>query len=134
MDTSRAAREIFVPFSVPAILPETQQELSGQADLSDLSAQTPARKPGDVLDGSVDYYDFDWGQEVAYGEDTIFSGCRPNDTCYDACYDACEELPPCSGGQDPTVPELPDPPEEGCISGENLPDQQDDPGYATVEP
>lgn len=130
MDTSRAAREIFVPYPVPAILPETQRELDGQAALLDSSAQPPARQPGDVLDGSVDYYDFDWGQETAYGEDTIFSGCRQNDTCYTACGD----MPPCGGQGDPGTPDPPCLSGEGCAAGENLPAQQDNPGYETVEP
>ncbi len=90
----------------------------------------PSRLPGDVLDGSVDYYDFDWGGEVAHQEDTIFSGCRQNDTSYSCCGD----MPPCSGGHSPGVPEGPGLPGDPCYPEGELPQQGDDPGYATVEP
>ena len=32
----------------------------------------------DVTDGSVDYYDFDWGEAVEVDEATIFAGCAGN--------------------------------------------------------
>lgn len=130
MDETRAAREIYVPFAVPNILPETQLELEGQAALSDTSAQSPGRLPGDVLDGSVDYYDFDWGQEAAHQEETIFSGCRQNDTSYAG----CGQEPPCSGGHSPGTPEGPDVPDDVCPPQVRELIQGDDPGYATVEP
>lgn len=130
MDETRTAREIFVPFPVPNILPETQLELEGQAASSDTSAHSHGRQPGDVLDGSVDYYDFDWGQEVAHQEDTIFSGCRQNDTSYSGCGD----MPPCSGGHSPGTPVDPDAPDDACPPEVRELAQGDDPGYATVEP
>lgn len=132
MLTSRTPREIFVPYAVPDILPETQLELDAlaAADPADPDTGLPPRQPGDVQDGSVDYYDYDWGDGIAPQEETIFSGCREGDTSYTGCEGW--ELP-CSGSPCEPEPEPPEPePPEPCTP-EEAP-QQDDPGYDTVSP
>lgn len=131
MLTSRTPREIFVPYAVPGILPETQMELDAlaaaeSADPGNSAAGLPRRQPGDVQDGSVDYYDYDWGDGIAPQEETIFSGCREGDTSYTGCEGW--EMPPCSGSPCEPGPEPPEP-----CTPEEAP-QQDDPGYDTVSP
>ena len=49
----------------------------------------------DVTDGSVDYYDFDWGEQVSHREGTIFSGCRTDESDDPICPDPD---PQCSCG------------------------------------
>lgn len=127
MDQARYAKEVFQPFYAPNILPETAQELSDQG-ASDPAAQLPHREPGDVQDGSVEYFDYDWGQPVRVSEDAMFSGCRQGDTSYTC----CEDMPPCEGWG-PVTPDPPVDPDDPCIPEEDPP-QGDDPGYEVVTP
>ncbi len=73
---------------------------------------------GDVTDGSVDYYDFDWGEAVLVEESAICSGCQGARQAYGDCMAGCGACP--------------DPDPEPCIP--TLPAQVDDPGYDIVEP
>ena len=82
---------------------------------------TPQQDPqsGDVTDGSVDYYDFEWGEAVFYDESTMEPALFP---CSNSCSD------PCSGGssQDPCDPcpeENPCTEDDTCL--QNRPVQQD---------
>ena len=86
---------------------------------------------GNVTDGSVDYYDFDWGDEVEYAEWTMRSGCERARASFDEC-SSCAE----SGGEEPAEPEGPDDggdpdPAEECDSG--LPIQDDLDAYEIVD-
>ena len=58
---------------------------------------------GDVTDGSVDYYDFEWGEQVPVDEASIFCGC-PGSGVY-AVSDPCPRFPACE--PEPCVPAKP---------------------------
>lgn len=97
---------------------ETLEEQQLDIEVDD----APIREEGDVTDGSVDYYDFDWGEAVEVDEATIFAGCAGNSRTYGGCTNACEWQPE------------PEPEPEPTPCEPNEPDQDDDPGYATVDP
>ena len=79
--------------------------------------EQPQRRPGDVLDGSVDYYDFNWGEPVIPQEGSIPCGCGPAQA-----YTCCKSADPTP--DQPTV--------RPCVP--SVPEQTDDPGYETVAP
>lgn len=71
----------------------------------------------DVTDGSVDYYDFDWGDPVAYSEEEQDFGCGTDTNC--EMQDDCETENPCS---DSDIPDC------DCDSDQS----QENPGYEIV--
>ena len=55
---------------------------------------------GDVMDGSVDYYDFEWGEQVPVDEASIFCGCSGSGVY--AASAPCPRFPACE--PEPCVP------------------------------
>lgn len=90
-----------------------------EATQTEPGRQYPYLAQGDVTDGSVDYYDFDWGEEVLYDLQEIPYGSQgwPYEGCCTSCCPGCPEPDP---EPDPCVPEVPE--------------QVDDPIYEIVEP
>lgn len=88
---------------------------------------------GDVTDGSVDYYDFNWGDEMEYAEWTMRSGCeRARGFAGGA---ICPEIGTCGEEEGGTDPDdggggIPDPAEE-CET--TLPAQDDQDAYEIVQ-
>lgn len=83
----------------------------------------------DVTDGSVDYYDFDWGEAEEVDEATIFAGCAGNSgTTPYHCSDPCDNWPsPCYPDPCPD----PDPCPEPCPCPCPDPDPEPQPGPCT---
>lgn len=73
---------------------------------------------GDVTDGSVDYYDFNWGEEVLIDEGKICCGCQGAKQAYEGCAECCSTCP--------------DPDTDPCVPV--MPAQEDDPEYEMVKP
>ena len=69
-------------------------------EVFELEDTVPDNGDDDVTDGSVDYYDFDWGDPVQTREADIFSGCNvdsegdPTDYC--TCQPTPTPTPDCS--------------------------------------
>lgn len=69
------------------VLADQPEDTSGMPDRQD---------PADVTDGSVDYYDFEWGEAEEVDEATVFAGCAGRARTY-RCGPPC---PPFSCGDD----------------------------------
>ena len=78
--------------------------------------ERPGAYGADEVDGSVDYYDFEWGEPVTVDEGSISCGCPQSDGCIG-----------------PSGPEKPAP-EPGSPCVPHVPEQKDDTGYETVAP
>ncbi len=100
------------------MMKEEQLEREQQDSQLDASRQYPYLAQGDVTNGSVDYYDFDWGDEVLY---------EPEEVSY-----SCSEGCPYEGCPGPCGPHRPSPDPDPCVP--QVPDQVDDPIYEIVDP
>lgn len=62
---------------------------------------------GDVTDGSVDYYDFNWNETVLIDEETSSCGCEQGKKACKTCAQCSQHCTDPAPEPDPCIPEMP---------------------------